>query len=395
MTTVTVEIGSQDVTANTYNLNYKDDLEAVETMKMTLTRNHSGAAITQDQYVSLAINGSKHFNGYIETYTDEINYELKCVSNGKKLSRVRASDVYSGAKLTTIAGSLVQLYSPFDITNIVDNSATMTEFRAEDSVQDALDKINKTLAWQQYVTPLDEFYLEPKGTTSSGKTLIIGSNCEKLGKWVHSESKLINKLTVVGETPDITITYEDADSIGSYGIHEPSAHHDKTATTRTDARKIAKSIVDARKDPTTKGTLKTHTVDPDMRAGRTIGVVDSKANQTISGTYTIHSVEINYGSKKGLNSMVTVGDEIQKGYSWEKDLDRRIKDLESAPLIGSPVFKNVNTSDTINATTSNRVRTRDIGSTAIYDHPTHTLDGTGTRYDWCGSTWHEFYSNFR
>jgi len=385
-----------EVTDHITKLEYSDDIKAIDKLSCTLTRAHSGAEIIENQEVRLRINGQKMFNGYIRKYTDYANYEIQALSNAALLGRTQATERYRDYKLTEIAGSLITTYTTFDTTNIQNNDTTLNDFRAVKSVRTAIDTIADTLNWQWYLDPEDNFYLEPIGTTSSGKTLTVGSNAEKIGKWEY-EVPLANDWIVEGGVYGVVVHEDDPDSIGSYGLY---AHRkfDNNLTNREDARQLAKTLVQTYKDPIQRGTLTTNDIDPNMRAGRTIIVNDSKANTPITNeTFTIKDIRITYGQQQGMKAEVIVGQSDIKLYNWEKDLEKRVENLEQVET-GSPLIKLVEVNDTADVSEGPgrflQIKTRNIGSSAVYDHQAGNGQyGNGScLYDDNGSSQTDFYS---
>lgn len=476
MTTVTFLAGSgdTDITSYVQKATYDDDVNAIDKLDLLITRDIRAPTITTGLAVKMQVDGTTHFNGYIDKYDYEVNYDVKCVSNAAKLAREQANDLYDSTLISTIATNLISTYTNFGTSNIQTTTRTLSQFKADNTVYDAMEKLAKVMDWQWYVTPDDEFYFEPKGNTSSGQTLTVGTNCYKVGKWNYDSARMVNywivkggrrevqklqtfngdastvtftltykpvggtrvivdnaeqKLGIAGASTSYdytvdeenkTITFEAAStpgtgtdnievyyhytvpttvkggkqsSIDTYGTYA-GRHIDRNLQSRDDVKDALQKLLDQYGEPFTRGTLKTSLVDTSLRAGRTVVVTDSVAGIT-SETFTIKEVKIKYGKNRALITELVVGTGELKMYDYEKDLDRRIKELERLVAPDEDfITKLVQTVDDLNtdddtATSSLVVKIRSIGDTAILDHTgdNGSLDDTGCLMDWQGSSY--------
>lgn len=459
---------------------FTDDIAAIDKLDLLIDKNVNevGPYVRNGMEVKMKIDGTTHFNGYVEKYDEKVNFNCKCISNASILARRQANDLYDTQTISDIVTDLITKYTDFGTSNIKSTTVTLTQFKATDTVFDAIEKLAAVLNWQWYVTPDDEFHFEPKNYTASGVDLEVGVNCYKVGKWTYDTSKMVNHLIIeggrreaqyfeefsgdgstttftltykpiggfrvlVGGTEKIlgvagttstydytadlengTITFETAPGSGSdnidvyynytipikvegsnqtsidlYGRYEHKII-DRNLDSRTDAKNALQKILDDYSTPFTKATLETTEINTNLRAGHTTTVTDSTHGIT-GEVYTIKEVRIYYGKGKGQRAQIIVGDRDYRLYDWEKDLDRRIKELERLlktdeelvtklyQFVDPIDYNDTNTGDLV-------VKTRGIGSTFILGHDLNGTLGSpaGGQLGWQGdASWTTHYTS--
>ena len=181
----------------------------------------------------------------------------------------------------------------------------------------------------------------------------------------------------------IKITATNGPSIALYGRF-PKKVTDNTLKTTSDARKLAKKIVNTYGNPTTSGELLVNWDEP-VDVGETLQIVDTF--NSIDQDFVIISMTKNYPSGE---RVISVGVEEFMSIDLNKDINDRIKRLETQQDNTDIVQKYLSFNENINVTVKPgriRTRTKEItGNTLVYNHPQSGLYSFG-QYAGIGMIW--------
>jgi len=168
--------------------------------------------------IKIYLNDTKVFDGYVELVDRQVSGKITCKDLGYELMRINVLETYRSQTISSIVTDIINDFTTLDSSGVTSTSITLEKFVCDEEVAyDLIKKLADTLNWQFYTDINGVFYFEPKGSTASGFTFTVGSNCRKLGQWKFDKTKLKNSVTVVGDKRNFTTeddTFE-ADGIGS------------------------------------------------------------------------------------------------------------------------------------------------------------------------------------
>lgn len=155
---------------------------------------------------------TKIFDGWVEIYKKEgghfrINGFDKLREAATK--QVTATYLDSGpqaGKISEIFKDLITTYAGLtaDSTTVQDSGTTITikKFVCDNrTIMEACRKLANAINWQFYYrADTNKVYFEPKGYTENSNILTIGTNVKHVPRWEDNNSKMINKVTVRGES---------------------------------------------------------------------------------------------------------------------------------------------------------------------------------------------------
>ena len=203
---------------------------------------------------------------------------------------------------------------------------------------------------------------------------------------VDVQNKTIN--FVVGSTPglgiavDVNYEYgmplkvqsEDAASVALYGTYEHQFEQPYLEKLG-DVTQFITNYLNAYAYPFVSGKL--ITFENSYRTNEQITVVDGLWG--INDQFIVKNVSMKFGGNRGGRIEVNVGTEEYKTYDWEKNLDKRIKDLEEKLTLESSllnklfnILEELEVEDTAFVADTRTV----AGNCGIYDHPVYGIYGT-------------------
>lgn len=203
MTTFTVKLDNAgtltDVTSYVTKLTYDEERTRKATIiKVSFARN-CPVTPTNGMEIKLYFDSVLWVGGYLDRV--DIHKDYDCLGYGYNivLTWREAAEVYDNQTIDAIVSDLITKYTDFATTGIQTTTTTLTQFKLNYvQLKTAIKKLSDTLNWQYYTDENKVFYFEEKGYTDSGKTLTVGTNCLRVGKWTYDSTRLQNNLRVFG-----------------------------------------------------------------------------------------------------------------------------------------------------------------------------------------------------
>lgn len=225
-----------------------------------ISYNGDSPSPTINDSVSISINGTNVFNGYVSRTEKDLKgikvWKLQCIGKTYDLWREQIDDTYthsfSNAKTGYMISSLVSDYSDLTFPQSDTIGQTLTgEYDFEDMcLGDAIKKINFYDSYNFYVNGSDELiYYEPNTTQS---LTVTESNLIEKSKFEQSDDEIYNRVLVKGD--GVSYTDHDAISESTYGRHFLKVD-EPIIDNATDAQVLAESYVSEYKDPVLYGSV--------------------------------------------------------------------------------------------------------------------------------------------
>jgi len=156
--------------------------------------------LNEEDYPNLAVgdeiiitkDGSKLFGGYvIEKESDNKTLNVKCNSYGYQLNNIYAEEIYENKSPEEIVQDLISNYTDLTYASTATSGVTLTRWVVRGYLNEEIGKLADILQWQIKTDPDKNFYFEPAGYESSGKTLEYGVNLIE-STWKFDTTNLTN-----------------------------------------------------------------------------------------------------------------------------------------------------------------------------------------------------------
>lgn len=158
------------------------------------TGRNSGFTIGDEIAVYDQAGGSdtKIFGGYLTSISENNGtWEVECDEYVKEVVDKRVKKVYQNKSPEYILQDLIDNETSLTFFAPISSGITLDKYVIEGPIEEAVEDMTRILDWQARSTPQKEFYLEPRGRLSSGKTFTHGTDCVVTKKRTK-DSKFIN-----------------------------------------------------------------------------------------------------------------------------------------------------------------------------------------------------------
>lgn len=189
----------------------------------------------------------------------------------------------------------------------------------------------------------------------------------------------------------IKITYEDEDSIENYNGTFAKKIQKKAIRTMSDARRYVQKILSTFGTPTKEAQLIVP-YSSSITVGNLVKIVDTFND--IDEDLVVSKISINYseGTKQ-----ITVGTPALDILNWHRNIDERLKNLETSKDNADILQKYLQITDKLGIEIVRSlltIKSRTIGNTFYLDHSVNSLlDDTSLSLDWQGSSWSTHYED--
>ena len=353
--TVTSDGVEEDITSNISTINIKDGVTEVvgsfdfmifdpnEEYKNKWTGNE--VVKYYSDYASTAT--TLRFSGIIEAPSNQ-GHRLKI--KGRSLSSILfdtfVTKEYENASADSILNDLISTYGNglFTNTNVESSSTNITVTWFEKSFWECVQELCASANFDCYVAADNDFnFFEVGSRSNTTEGMVHESNLFHTRDFYPDLTQVRNKIKVYGanqEGTQIVHTSEDSTSQGLYNIREEYIR-DENITTQPQAKQVADSERDQKKDPPQIGVCE-GAVLATIQPGQKIYVSDP-ANGIDPRLYDILSYEhrINYGGT--LRTTINLNKEPRRISTVFKDIVNSQSKLATTPI--NPFQKKFSSND--------------------------------------------------
>lgn len=217
-----ITVAGVDVSSYLFNYSIIDTVNEMTSANILFANNVLGIINFDTAQEIVVTNGSVTstdytiFKGYVADITKQGNLiSLNCFDKLWILNRKTVNTSYDinidpqVGVISAIVEDLIETYG--GLTASVQNSGavnTISKFICRnDFVLNRCELLRDVLDWQLYYNPTsDAVVFEPKGFTSFGTTLIVGSNIISSPDWEYDYTKIANDVTVIGGMQEVETT---------------------------------------------------------------------------------------------------------------------------------------------------------------------------------------------
>lgn len=152
--------------------------------------------------IKLEIDGTAVFGGRIYQPVAEYPiYTVVAYTYGEDLLDKYVNEVYLAMSPEAIAQSIITNYTNLTYASTVTTGITIAKIVFKDKkVAECLETLAGILDFTFYTDSLKNAYFEPKGSTSAGKSLVVGTNVINQPSWNYNSTNIVTSLILEGDS---------------------------------------------------------------------------------------------------------------------------------------------------------------------------------------------------